>query len=168
MKTTSKSSENRSSIGSSLRKQWAAGFTLIELMIAVAIVGILAAIALPVYSDYVMRGKLVDATNDLSSMRALMEQSYQDNRTYVGAAVCVTATLNAANLLLSARSKFNISCGTPTATTYTLTASGVTGTATAGAVYAVDQTGTRSSTVPTNWGTTTSATCWIMKRGGTC
>jgi len=58
------------------------GFTLIEVMIAVAIVGILIAIALPSYRNYVIRGKLVAGTNALANMRAQMEQYYQDNRTY--------------------------------------------------------------------------------------
>ena len=60
------------------------GFTLIEAMITVALVAILAAVALPSYRDYVIRGRLVDATNALSSTRARMEQFYQDKRTYVG------------------------------------------------------------------------------------
>lgn len=59
-----------------------AGFTLIELMITVAIVAILAAIAYPSYRNYVLRGQLVDATNNLSALRANMERYYQDNRTY--------------------------------------------------------------------------------------
>ncbi len=58
------------------------GFTLIELMITVAIVAILAAIALPSYRDYILRGQVVDATNGLAGMRADMERFFQDNRTY--------------------------------------------------------------------------------------
>src|SRR5579864_6901524 len=58
------------------------GFKLIELMITVAIVAILAAIALPSYRDYVLRGQITQATNALSTLRANMERQYQDNRQY--------------------------------------------------------------------------------------
>src|ERR1700730_8393901 len=59
------------------------GFTLLELMITVAIMGILAAVAYPSYRNYVLRGQIVDATNGLSALRANMERYFQDNRTYV-------------------------------------------------------------------------------------
>ncbi len=58
------------------------GFTLIELMIIVAIVSILAAVALPAYGDYVRRGQLPEAFAGMSDLRVKMEQYYQDNRNY--------------------------------------------------------------------------------------
>jgi len=63
------------------------GFTLIEVMIVVAIVAILAAVALPSYADYVLRSKLTEAFNALSDSRVKMEQSYQDNRRYAKTAL---------------------------------------------------------------------------------
>ena len=69
------------------------GFTLIELMIAVAIIAILAAIAIPSYSDYVRRSRITEAMSALSGMRVKMEQYFQDNRTYAGA--CVAGTVAA-------------------------------------------------------------------------
>ena len=64
------------------RSMRARGFTLIELMIAVAIVAILVAVALPSYRDHILRGQLADARNLLSSTAARLEQFYQDNRNY--------------------------------------------------------------------------------------
>src|SRR5690606_1858627 len=58
------------------------GFTLIELMITVAIIAILAAVAVPSYQDYVRRGKVTEATATLAQFRIKMEQYFQDNQTY--------------------------------------------------------------------------------------
>ena len=59
------------------------GFTLIEFLIVVALVGFLLTIALPSYQDYVRRGKIGEATSELAAFRARQEQYFQDNRTYV-------------------------------------------------------------------------------------
>ena len=50
------------------------GFTLIELMITVAIIAILAAVAIPSYGEYVRRGRVTEAVRALSGMRVKMEQ----------------------------------------------------------------------------------------------
>jgi type IV pilus assembly protein PilE len=124
------------------------GFTLIELLVTVAIVAILAAIALPSYSDYVKRGKIPDATSALSNGRVTMEQWFQDNRTYVGA-TCPSSTTN-----------FAIGCALA-ASTYTITATGA-GSMT-GFTYTIDQTGAKATTA-SPWNT--NATCWVTKPGG--
>ncbi len=60
------------------------GFTLVELMIAVAIIGILAAIAIPSYRDYIARAKRADATLALSGLAQAMERYNANNGTYCG------------------------------------------------------------------------------------
>ena len=64
------------------------GFTLIELLIAIAIMGFLAAIALPEYREYVQRSRIIDATSRLSDLRVRMEQAFMDFRAYDNAGAC--------------------------------------------------------------------------------
>lgn len=126
------------------------GFTLIELMIVVAIVAILARIALPAYNDYIQRGRIPEATAGLSQGRVNMEQFFQDNRTYDGGP-CPGNTTN-----------FNFVCSNQTATTFTITATGTGSMSTFS--YTIDQANTRTSNTP--WGN--SGTCWVTKKGGAC
>lgn len=137
----------------------ARGFTLIELMIAVAIVAILAAVAVPQYSSYVTRGRIPDATSALASKQVLLEQYFQDNRTYVGAPACTSDT--------STSKYFTFACsGSTSASSYTLQATG-TG-AMNGFSYSVNQAGAKSSSVTGVSGWSGSSTCWVTKQGGVC
>ncbi len=137
------------------------GFTLIELMIVVAIIGILAAIAIPSYQDYVIRASLVDASSTLSATRARLEQHFQDNRTYQTVGAFTSPCDSIASV-----GKFSFACSGLTATTYVITATG-SGVA-SGFTYTIDQTNVQATTsVKTGWGTTP-ATCWLMSKGATC
>lgn len=142
-------------------KRMQAGFTLIEVMIVVAIVGILTAIAVPAYGDYVKRGRITEAVSGLSDMRVKMEQFFQDNRTYVGACVAGTVAPLPANT-----TQFTFSCSSLSASAYTVSA---TGTSTmAGFTFTVDQSNVRNTTaLPTGW-TGTNTNCWVIKKDGTC
>ncbi len=139
------------------------GFTLIELMVTVAIVGVLATIAYPSYRNYVIRGQLVNATSGLSAVSADMERYFQDNRTYLAANGFTPPCQSVA-----VYGTFKVSCPTtPTATTYRLQAVGSG--ATAGFTFYIDQQGSQSSTVaapaPSVW---TSCTTGWETRPGQC
>ena len=139
------------------------GFTLIELMITVAIIAILTAIALPAYNSYVLRGKLTEAFTTLADYRVRLEQYYQDNRSY-------GSTASACGVAMPATSKFAYSCNWDTggtSQTYKMTATGVASQGTNGFVYTIDQSNTKKTTgVPTGW--TSNTACWVTKPGGTC
>lgn len=134
------------------------GFTLVELMVVVAIVAILAGIGIPAYSDYMQRGKLAEAMTELAGMRVRLEQFYQDNRTYVG--FDCTAVANARY--------FTYSCpNVQSATAFTAVATGVASQGTGGFVYTIDQNNAKSSTI-TATGWTGNAACWATKKDGSC
>ncbi len=138
------------------------GFTLIELMIVVVVVAILAAIAIPAYTEYIQRGKLVEATSNLSDMRVKMEQYFQDNRTYVGACVAGTAAP------LPTGRYFTYACSNLSTTGFTVTATGIDAQGTSGFAYSIDQTNTRTTaTLPTGW-TGAGSNCWVLKKDGSC
>lgn len=148
------------------------GFTLIEMMIVVALIGVLTAIAVPQYNDYVKRSRIQRAVATLSDMRVKMEQYFQDNRTYVGA--CTAGT--AAPPPPTDNTSFTFDCGTPTATTYTLTANG-DGTGKSGMtgfVYTVNQSNQKSTTLSSTAGKASAGwsgsgnACWVINRGGDC
>ena len=144
----------------------ARGFTLIELLITVAIIGILAAVAVPQYRDYVTRSRLADASTGLTTMRAQMERYYQDNRTYADSGTFVSPCNNAT---ASSRTfgNFVISCtGTLNATQFTLQAVG--GGTVSGFTYTINQQDVRATTaIPSGWGSACTSK-WIMTKGDTC
>jgi type IV pilus assembly protein PilA len=62
-----------------MKRQMQAGFTLIELMIVVAIIGILAAVALPAYQDYTKRAKMSEVILAASACRTTITEVYQSS-----------------------------------------------------------------------------------------
>lgn len=124
------------------------GVTLLELLTVTAIIGILAAIAIPSYTDHVRRGQVEEATAVLSQGRVATEQYFLDRRTFVDAP-CPADT-----------DHFVMSCEGD-ATTYTITATGAGNIS--DFVYTINERNQRSTTSP--WGT---GACWVMKKGQAC
>jgi type IV pilus assembly protein PilE len=140
-----------------MRKQ--SGFTLVGLMITVAIIAILSAIAIPYYGDYVIRARLTDAFSALASAQASAEQYWSNNRTYVG--------FNNSNGFPPPTKDFTYVLSNQAASTFTITATGVTTSPVKGFSFTIDQNGNKTTaTVPTGW--TASTTCWVNKKGGVC
>lgn len=138
------------------------GFTLVELMIVVAIIGIISSIAYPSYTDYVIRSRIPDATSALAAKRVRMEQYFQDNRTYIGAPDC--------NADAATSRFFTFSCAAAaTATTYTLQAAGNANGPMAGFRYTIDQANTKTSDITrSGWVNPANNNCWASNKGGSC
>lgn len=133
------------------------GFTLIEVMIVVAIIGILASIAIPNYSTYVERARATEATSALAQMRIRMEQNFQDNRTYNNNNAVLCASPPGTNTDF-----FAFSCAPlPTGTAYTLVATGAG--SMAGFNYFINEANAKSSDTPGGG----NGNCWVIKRGST-
>lgn len=140
------------------------GFTLIELMITVAVVAILSAIALPSYTNYIARGKITDGLASLADYRIRMEQYFQDNRNYGAASSTCPITLPTSE-------HFTFTCTTgstaPTGS-YTVTATSIAGrlgAATGDYTYTLNETNTKSTSKFK--GTSMTKSCWVI-RGSEC
>jgi type IV pilus assembly protein PilE len=143
-----------------LRKE--RGFTLIELMIAVAIVGLLAAIAYPAYTQYVRRSKIVEALGELATLRVRLEQYYQDNRHYGSSA-------SACGVPMPSHASFTFSCtwgSGGTSQSFLATATGLESAGMDGFVFTVNHANEQRTTQFE--GAAASANCWLKKRGESC
>lgn len=140
-----------------------AGFTLIELMITVAIIGIIAAVAYPQYTSYVQRSRLAEATGELSTTRVRLEQFFQDNRKY-------NSTASACGVVMPAGEFFDFSCNWGAGGTdqsFLLTATGKSSASMGGFTFTVDHNNLQRTTafpgasgLPVN--------CWLRRQGQTC
>jgi type IV pilus assembly protein PilE len=133
------------------------GFTLIELMITIAIVAILASVAMPAYTAYIQRARVPVALDGLSAYLTRMEQRYQDVGSYANAA-------NACAVALPAADNFVVTCAINNA------GQGFTATATgngpmAGYAFTINHLGVRVTTAHPKGAP--AANCWST-RGGTC
>lgn len=145
-------------IGRFVMKKLNSGFTLIELMVTIAVIAILAAVALPSYQDYVRRGKVQEAPTTLSGYRAQMEQNYQDNRNYGSSTACAVT-------VPTATKSFTYACSTSNSNqSFSATATGNSGTPTAGLVYGITEQNAQSTTCSScAWGPFSAATTWVTR-----
>ncbi len=149
----------------SVRKQSKSikGFTLIEVLVVIAIIGILSSIALPSYTEYVLRGKLTDAPNALSDARVRMEQAYSDNRTYAGGGT------GGCGVALPNTEFFAISCAPGAGgQSYVITATGIASQGVSGFAYTINKQNIRTTVSwGSNWGTPPPAQAaikWLVKK----
>jgi type IV pilus assembly protein PilE len=136
-----------------------AGFSLVELMVALTIAAIIAAFAVPAYRDHALRSYLPEMSSGLQLSALRLEQYYQDNRSYRNGTAC--------GITLPSSERFLFSCSVPPdGQSFLLTATGRD--AMAGFAYTIDQQGqTRTISLPAAWGTAP-LDCWVMKRSATC
>lgn len=128
------------------------GFSLIELMVVVAIMGILASIAMPAYQSYTQDAKVTEAISNLSDCRVKAEQLYQDALTYAGVTCAPADAKNFTYAVVAA------------AATYKITATGQASANMSGFEFTIDQNNTKTSV----YDGTVGATCWLNSKDGTC
>lgn len=133
------------------------GFTLVELMIVVAIIAILAAVVLPSYQDSVRKARRTDAKTAVTTIAQLLERYNTQNNTYVGATLgtCAGAAGSIPFKNCSENGYYTILLTGQTINSFlvTATATGSQAADTACPTYTIDQTGVRGPAA-------TAATCW--------
>lgn len=142
----------------------ARGFTLIELMVVIAIAAILAAVALPSYTDYVRRGKITEATSTLSELRLRAEKYFADNRSYQPSPP--SGTTVGFSTVANGTQYFTYACTAATSDTFTCAATGVGDLG--GFAYTINESNVRASDFTSVAGFSDCGTRWITRKGEAC
>jgi type IV pilus assembly protein PilE len=106
-----------------MRNQTESGFTLIELLIAVVIVGVLTAVALPAYQDFVKSSRRADARNALLALQIAQER-YRSNGTSYGTLAQLTSSYGIASTSEAGYYTINVTANSGTSYTATATPTG--------------------------------------------
>jgi len=146
-------------------KHYKNGFTLIELMIVVAIIGILAGIAYPAYQDYVTRARRTDGKNILLATQLAQEKWRASNPSYTSDLTDLGFTADGGGNFWSSDNHYNITVSGTSGTAYTLTATAPSSSLQFNDLdcrsLVIDENSNKTST---NSGgtaaTTTTTTCW--------
>ncbi|WP_279924016.1 type IV pilin protein [Pseudomonas sp. GD04019] len=102
------------------------GFTLIELMIAIVIIGVLVAIAMPIYQEYIKKSRRAEAAAVLTEAAQRLEVFYSQNGRYCDTSACASiAPVFQASIPASGTAYYNVGASAITATSYTLNAAPV-------------------------------------------
>jgi type IV pilus assembly protein PilE len=134
------------------------GFTLIEVVVVVAIIGIIAGIAWPIFNQESMKNRRTQAISALTRIANELEEYHSDKLTYVNYDTTAPYSQSYAKIIGSL-TLYTVSLGVPTATTFTVTATAIGAQAkdTDCATLSIDQNGIKSFT---GNATSSVARCW--------
>lgn len=131
-----------------------AGFTLIELIIAIAILSIIVSVAVPAYSDYIQRSKIAEALATLGNLTTQMEKNYLDFKTYTNNGNCAVSEPNSES--------YTYNC-TSSGQNYTWTATSKDG----NYKFSVNNNFDKA-TLAFGGASMSSVDCWMISKDGTC